>query len=132
MGVSLDTLIFISSFIKNVLLEDVRHVDLLFRMGDVKVTFGIVTCYFVQHPSYLLRCIPPFFTFIKFFIFFNSSLLQMYKCFLGLRSFNSLGPLNCKSLPLNNFRWCWVHIDIHHHPNNLFRELGPCCLNHSC
>ncbi len=127
----MDILIFISSFIKNVLLEDVHHVDLFFKMGDVKVTF--VTCCFVQHPSYLLRCIPPFSIFTKSFIFLNSSPLQMYKCFLGPRSFNSLkGPLNCKSFLPNNFQWCWVHIDMHHHPNNLFSELGPCYLNHSC
>ncbi len=32
----------------------------------------------------------------------------------------------------NNFWWCQTHIDIHHHPNNLFKELGPCCFNYNC
>ncbi len=31
-----------------------QHVDLFPRMGDVQITFGILICYFVQHPLYLL------------------------------------------------------------------------------
>jgi len=42
------TSLFISSFIKDVLLEDVWHVNLFPRMGDIHVTFGILTHYFVQ------------------------------------------------------------------------------------
>jgi hypothetical protein len=41
--VPLGTSSFTSSFIKNAMLKDVRHVDLLFTMGDVQVTFKILT-----------------------------------------------------------------------------------------
>jgi hypothetical protein len=45
---------FTSSFIKNVMLKDVWHVDLLPIMGDVQVAFKIITHCFVQQPSYVL------------------------------------------------------------------------------
>jgi hypothetical protein len=48
LGVPLGTSSFTSSFIKNALSEDVRHVNLLFRMNDVQVAFGILTHCFVQ------------------------------------------------------------------------------------
>jgi hypothetical protein len=54
MGVPLGTSLFTSSFIKDALLEDVQHLDILFRMDDVYVTFGFPTHYFVQQTSYLL------------------------------------------------------------------------------
>jgi hypothetical protein len=50
LGVLLGTLIFKSSFIKDALLKDVQYVDLILRMGDVQMAFGILTCCFVQHP----------------------------------------------------------------------------------
>jgi hypothetical protein len=46
--VSLGTSSFTSSFMKDVLLKDVQHVDLLPRMGDVHVTFGILIHCFMQ------------------------------------------------------------------------------------
>ncbi len=51
--VPLGTLIFTSSFIKDVLQEDAWHVDLFFKIGDVQVAFGILTRCFVQPPLYL-------------------------------------------------------------------------------
>jgi hypothetical protein len=47
LGVPLGISSFTSSSIKNVLLEDVRHVDLFPRMDDVQVAFGIITHCFV-------------------------------------------------------------------------------------
>jgi hypothetical protein len=35
LGVKFDTSLFTSSFIKDVLLYDVKHVDLFFKMGDI-------------------------------------------------------------------------------------------------
>jgi len=81
MGVPLSTITFTSSFIKKALHEDVRHVDLLFRMGDVHVAFGILIYYFVQDPSYFLQCTPPSSTFIKSFISFGFSLHKMFGLF---------------------------------------------------
>jgi hypothetical protein len=99
LGVPLRTSSFTSSFIKNALLEDVRHVDLLFKMGDVQVAFGILTHYFVQRPSYLLLCTPPFFTFIEALISFDFSLLQVFRHLLGPRSFDKpKGPLTHKQV----------------------------------
>jgi hypothetical protein len=72
-------------------------------MGDVQVAFGILTCCFMQCPSYILRCTPPFSIFTKSFISFHFSLLQVFGCLLGLGSFDSLeGPLIHKqtSLPI--------------------------------
>ncbi len=46
--VPLGTLTFTSSFVKDALQEDVQHVDLLFKMGDVQVAFGILTCCFAM------------------------------------------------------------------------------------
>ncbi len=37
-----------SSFIKNTLLKDVQHVDLLFKMGVVQIAFRILTHFFMQ------------------------------------------------------------------------------------
>jgi len=74
LGVPLGTSLFISSFIKNVVLKDVRHVNLFPRMGDVQVIFGILIHYFVQQPLYLLQCTPPS-TFIESFISFDFGFL---------------------------------------------------------
>jgi len=81
LGVPLGTLIFTSSFIKDALLEDARHVDLFPRMDDVKVAFGILTHCFVQHPLYLLQYILPSSTFTKSLISFDSFFLQMFGFF---------------------------------------------------
>jgi hypothetical protein len=64
-------------------------VDLLLRMGDVQVAFGILICCFMQRPSYLLQCTPSSSTFIKSFISFYSSLHKVFGCFLGPGSFDS-------------------------------------------
>jgi hypothetical protein len=47
LGVPLGTLTFTSSFIKDALLKDVQHVNLLPRMGDAQMAFGILTRCFV-------------------------------------------------------------------------------------
>jgi hypothetical protein len=41
LGVPLGTPSFTLSFIKDALVKDVQHVDLLLKMGDVQVAFGI-------------------------------------------------------------------------------------------
>ncbi len=64
--------------------------DLLFRMGNVQMAFGILICYFVQRPLYFLQCTPPFSTFIKSFISFDSSLHKVFGTLLGPRSFDNL------------------------------------------
>jgi len=58
-------------------------------MGDGHVAFGILTRFFVQHSSYFLLCTPPSSTFIKSFISFDSSFHKMFRCLLGLGSFDS-------------------------------------------
>jgi hypothetical protein len=83
LGVPLGTSSFTSSFIRDSLFKDVQHVDLLLRMGDVQVAFGILTHCFVQRPSYLLQCTHSFSTFIESLSSFDSSLLQVFGCFLG-------------------------------------------------
>jgi len=77
--VPLGTLTFTSSFIRDALLEDVRHVDLLLKMGDVHVAFGILTC-FMQCPLYFLRYTLPSSTFTESLISFDSSFLQLFGC----------------------------------------------------
>jgi hypothetical protein len=47
----LDTSCFPSSFIKDVLLKDVQHVDLFPKMGDVQVAFEIITVATLLWPS---------------------------------------------------------------------------------
>ncbi len=65
------------------------------------MAFGIWTHCFVKWPLYLLWCTLPFSTFIKYFISFDFSLLQMFGCLLGPRSFDSLeGPLASKKTSL--------------------------------
>jgi hypothetical protein len=94
---------FTSSFIKKALQKDARHVDLLPRMGDVHVAFGILTYCFMQWPSYLLWCTLLSSIFIELFISFNSSVHKVFGHLLGLGSFDSLeGPLAHKhaSLPI--------------------------------
>jgi hypothetical protein len=63
--VSLGILIFISSFIKDALQEDVWHVNLLPRMGDVHMPFKILTC-FVWRPSNFLQCTSTFFIYVPY------------------------------------------------------------------
>jgi hypothetical protein len=89
LGVPLGTSSFKSSLIKNTLLKDVRHVDLLPRLGDVQITFGILTHCYAQQSSYLLHCTPPSPIFINSFVFFYSSLFQVFGCLLGPRCFDS-------------------------------------------
>jgi len=38
---------------KEALQKDVQHVDLVLKMGDVQVAFGILIHCFMQHSSYL-------------------------------------------------------------------------------
>jgi len=129
----LGTLTFKSSFTKDVLLKDVQHVNLFPRMGDVQVAFGILIHYFVHCPLYFLWCTPPSSTFTKFFISFDSSLPQVFGHHLDLGSLDSLKrPLACKqaSLPITfgGIRFISTsNITF----KSLFRELGPCCFNHS-
>jgi hypothetical protein len=73
----LGTSTFTSSFIKNVVLKDIQHMHLFFRMGDVQITFEILIHCFVQRPLYLLQYTPLSSTFIKFFIFFTP---PFFKC----------------------------------------------------
>jgi hypothetical protein len=57
----------------------------------------------MQQPLYLLRYTPPSPTFIETPISFDLSLLQVFRCLLGPRTFDSLErPLACKqaSLPI--------------------------------
>jgi hypothetical protein len=68
-------------------------------MDDVQVAFRILTYCFMQCPSYILQCTPPFFTFTKSLISFDFSLLQMFGHLLGLGSFDSLeGFIVCKQI----------------------------------
>jgi hypothetical protein len=48
LGVPLGISSITSSFIKDAFLEDVRHVDLFFKMGDVQVAFGMLIHCFMQ------------------------------------------------------------------------------------
>jgi len=89
LGVLLDTLTFTSSFIKDPLQKDAWHVDLLIKMGDVQVAFGILIHCFMQHPSYFLWCTPPSSTFTKSLISFYSSFLQMFGHLLAIGSSDS-------------------------------------------
>jgi hypothetical protein len=59
-------------------------------MGNVQIAFGILTHCFAQRPSYILLCTPPYFTFTKSLISFNSSFLQVFGHLLGPRSFDIL------------------------------------------
>jgi hypothetical protein len=47
----------------NMLNEDVCYVDVLLKLGDVKVAFGILSQCFTQKPSYLLHSSPPYWSF---------------------------------------------------------------------
>jgi hypothetical protein len=72
-------------------------------MGDVHMGFEILIHYFMQCPSYLLKCTPPSSTFIESVIFLYFSLHKMFGCIFGLRSFDiPKGPLAHKqtSLPI--------------------------------
>jgi hypothetical protein len=93
LGVPLGTSSFTLSFIKYALVKDVHHVDFFLRMGDVLLAFGILTYYFIQRPSYFLRFTPPSSTFIESFTSFDSSLLQVFGCLLGPRSFSNLDEI---------------------------------------
>jgi hypothetical protein len=50
---------FASSFLQKVLGKDVQHVDMLPKLGDVKVAFGILFQCFAQRSSFLFHCFPP-------------------------------------------------------------------------
>jgi hypothetical protein len=49
-----------SSFLQAALEKDVHHIEVLPRLGDVQVTFGIFFQCFAQRLSYLLCSFPPF------------------------------------------------------------------------
>jgi hypothetical protein len=76
--------------------------DLLIRMGDVQVAFGILTHCFMQHLSYLLQCTLPSSTFIESLISFDPSLFQAFRHLLRPRSFdNPKGPFARKQASLS-------------------------------
>ncbi len=60
------------------MLKDVQHVDLLLKMGDVQVAFGILTHSFMQRPSYILQCTHSFSTFMESFSSFDSFFFQVF------------------------------------------------------
>lgn len=67
----------------------------------VQVAFGILTHCFVQWPLHILCFLPPSSTFIESLPSFDSFFYQMFRCILGLRSFNDLNePLNHKQASL--------------------------------
>jgi hypothetical protein len=47
------------------------------KLGDIQIAFGIISHCYVQQPSYLLSCTPPFFTFINSLVFFTP---PSFKC----------------------------------------------------
>jgi hypothetical protein len=71
-----------SFFIKDTLLKYVQHVNILFRMGDIQIGFGILIHFFMQWPLCFLQCTPPS-TFIKSLISFDSSLHRWKHITLG-------------------------------------------------
>jgi len=73
-------------------LKNVWRVDFFLIMGDVQVVFGILIHWFMQQPLYLLWCTLDFSTFIDFLASFDSSVLQVFGCLLGLGSFDSASP----------------------------------------
>jgi hypothetical protein len=53
LGIPMGSTTFISFFIKDVLLKDFKHVDLLLRMGDIQVIFGsFIQCFFNTHHTF--------------------------------------------------------------------------------
>ncbi len=65
------------------------HVDLLLKLNDVQIAFGILIHCYAQHPLYLLCCTPLIPTLIKSFVYFDYSFLQMFGSLMGLWSFDS-------------------------------------------
>ncbi len=107
--------------------------DLLIKISDVQIAFGFLTHCFMQHPSYLLQCTPPFSTFINPLISFGwtYSLISLPSlsiifpnCFHNILyvtwttpSFNYEYPLMCVHTshwpygypPLMLCSWEWTH-----------------------
>ncbi len=91
---------FTSSFIKDALLKDVRHVNLL-RMGHVSNNLWNSNSLFHSTASYLLGCTHPSSTFIESFSYFDFSFLQTFGHLLGPRSIdNPKGHLGHKQASL--------------------------------
>jgi hypothetical protein len=63
------------SFLQKALDDNVCHVDVLLRLGDVQVTLGILSQCFAQKPSYLLHYFPPVSGFWDQFATFDYALL---------------------------------------------------------
>jgi len=78
LGIPLGISSFTSSFIKDAFLKDIQNVNLLLKMGDVQVAFGILTHCFMQQSSYHLQCTPPSSIFIEFLTSFDSSLFKVH------------------------------------------------------
>ncbi len=51
--------------------EDVQHVDMFLRLGDIYVAFGTLFQCFAQMLSFLFHCFPPFQLFEISLVFFT-------------------------------------------------------------
>ncbi len=132
LGLPLGTSSFMLSFIKDVLIKDVHHVDLFPRLGDIQVGLGIIIYCFLQELLYLLCCTMSS-TFIESLVSFDFSFLQVFGHLLCLGFFDSLEiPLACKYvfflITLGGIELISTTTIV----AKLIRELGPCNFNHSC
>ncbi len=83
---------FFSSFLQEVLDEDVRHGHVFLKLGDVQVAFGILFQCFIQRFSYL-------FHYFSFFWVFSSNLpFLIWFCWEILRGFRAQIFLNALKL----------------------------------
>jgi hypothetical protein len=76
-----------TSFIENSLMEDFKHVDLLPKMGEIQIIFGILTHLFLQCPSYFLWYNFPTFKFKNLFTSFDLSLFRIFEHIINPRFF---------------------------------------------
>jgi len=76
-----------TSFIENSLLEDLKHVDLLPKIGEIQIIFGILAHLFLQCPSYFLWYIFPILKFKNLFTSFDLSLFRIFEHIINPRFF---------------------------------------------
>lgn len=129
LGIQFEFASFISSFLQNVLDEDVHHVNVFLKLGgspnsfwDSLLVFCLETFFFVLFiPSFVNLLTPVCFIWHNFHVgFWASFALKLFGLPIGL-----LGAVACFFL---HFSWGdWLHFHKTHYTNNLFGKLVTCC-----
>jgi hypothetical protein len=82
LGVILGLFSFNFYFFHDILDDDVQHINIFPKLGDVQLALGIFICCFLQKPYYFLHSSPQLLDFQRQQTSFDSTLIGVFERFL--------------------------------------------------